>query len=80
MKLFGSTKKLVDNTKNGENVPSLDMAEVVLVQSRLVGNQYQQKCEALYIFTPDTSYAYLFNAELTNLVFSKVCNTDFDIS
>ena len=23
MKLFGSTKKLIDNTKNGESVPSL---------------------------------------------------------
>ena len=32
MRLFGSTKKLVDKTKNVENVPSLEGAEVVLVQ------------------------------------------------
>ena len=29
MKLFGSTEKLIDKTKNGENVPSLEVVEVV---------------------------------------------------
>ena len=29
MKLFGSTKKLIDKTKNGEIVRSLDVVEVV---------------------------------------------------
>ena len=38
MKLFGSTKKLTDKTKNGENVPSLEVYEVVLVQCNLVDN------------------------------------------
>ena len=32
MKLFGRTKKLIDKTKNGENVPSIEVVEVVLVQ------------------------------------------------
>ena len=36
MKLFGSTKKTIDKTKNGENVPSLEVVEVVLVQCNLV--------------------------------------------
>ena len=31
MKLFGSTKKLIYKTKNGEKVPSLEVVEVVLV-------------------------------------------------
>ena len=31
MKLFGSTKKLTNKTKNGENVPRLEVVEVVLV-------------------------------------------------
>ena len=55
VKLFGSTKKLIDKTKNEENVPSL---EVALVQCKLVDNQYQQKSEVLYTFTPNKSYAY----------------------
>ena len=41
-------------------------------------NQYQRKSEALYTFTPDKSCAYLLNAELSNLVFLKTYNTDFD--
>ena len=50
MKLFGSTKKLVYKTKNGEKV-----VEVVLVKCNLVDNQYQQKSEVLYTFTPKKS-------------------------
>ena len=30
MKLFGSTNKLIAKTKNGKNVPSLEVAEIVL--------------------------------------------------
>ena len=32
MKLFGSTKNLIDKAKNGEKVASLEVVEVVLVQ------------------------------------------------
>ena len=41
MNLFGSTnkKKKIDKTKNGENIPSLEVVEVVLVQCNLVDNQ-----------------------------------------
>ena len=53
MKLFVRSKKLIDNTKSGENVPSLEVVEVVLVQCNLVDNQYQQKSEVLYTFTPN---------------------------
>ena len=61
MKLFSSTKKLIDKTQNRENVPSLEVVEVVLVQCNLVDNQYQQKSEVLYTFTPNKFYAYLLN-------------------
>ena len=36
LKLFGSRKKIIDNTKNGENIWSLEVVEVVLVQCNLV--------------------------------------------
>ena len=35
MKLFGSTKKLIDKTKNGEKVPSVEVIEVILVKCNL---------------------------------------------
>ena len=41
----------IDKTKIGEDVPSLEVVEVVLVQCNLVDNQYQQKSEVLYNFT-----------------------------
>ena len=61
MKLFGSTKRLIDKTKNGGKVPSLEEVEVVLVQRNLVDNQYQQKSEVLYTFMLNKSSAYLLN-------------------
>ena len=42
MKLFGNTKQLIDKTKNGENVPSVEVVEVVSVQCNLVNNQHKQ--------------------------------------
>ena len=42
IKLFDSTKKLIEKTKNGEKVPSFEVAEVVLVQYNLVDNQYKK--------------------------------------
>ena len=74
-KLFGSTKKLIDKTKNGEKRPSLEVVVADLVQCNLEDNQYQQKSEVLYTFTPNKSYAYLLNVEPSNLVFSKTYNT-----
>ena len=56
----------------GENVPSLEVVEIVLVQRHLVDNQYQQNFEVLYIFNPNKSYAYLLNVEPSNLVFWKL--------
>ena len=78
MKLFGSTKILKNKTKNGENKPNPEVFEVVLVQWNLVDNQYQQKSEVLYAFTPSNSYAYLLNVEPSSLVFLKSYNTEFD--
>ena len=47
MKLFGSTKKLIDNTINGKNIASFWVVEVVLVKFNLADNQYYQKSDIL---------------------------------
>ena len=39
MELFRNTTKLKHNTENGENAPSPEVVEVVLVQFNLVDNQ-----------------------------------------
>ena len=76
MKLFGSTKKINRQNKAGENVPSVEVVKVVLVQCNLVDNQYQS--EVLYTSTPNKSYVYLLNVEPCNLVFLKTYSTQFD--
>ena len=78
MKLFGSTKKLIDKKENGEHVPILEVVEVGIVQCNLVDNQYQQKSEVLHTSTPNKCYAYLLNVEPSNLVFLKTYNAEFD--
>ena len=50
MEWFGSTQKWIGETKNGVDVPSLEVVELVLVQCNLADNQYQPKSEVLYTF------------------------------
>ena len=41
MKLLGSIKSKITEDKNGENVPHLEITEVVLVHCNIVHNDYQ---------------------------------------
>ena len=50
MKLFGSTGNKITKHKNGENVPQLEITEVVLVHCNIVSNDYQQDSGVLYTF------------------------------
>ena len=59
-------KHLMEKTKNGENVPSLEVVAVVLGQCNLVDTQCQQKSHVLNAFMPIKSYAYLLHAEPSN--------------
>ena len=59
MTLLGSTKKVVD--KNGENVPKLESAEVVLVQCNLVNNDYQHTSKVLFSFILNKKFDQLLN-------------------
>ena len=59
-------------------MPNLEIVEKVLVQYNLVDNQYQQRSEILYNFTPNKSFAYFLNGTPSNLVFLKTYNTEFD--
>ena len=42
MELLGSINQVVDQDKDGENVPKLASVQVVLVHCILVNNNYQQ--------------------------------------
>ena len=47
IKLLGSTKNKITKDTNGENVPDLEITEVVLLRCNIVNNDYQQ--DSLYI-------------------------------
>ena len=57
MKLFGSTKSKITKDKNGENVPYLEITEIVLIHCNIVNNDYRQDSTVLYTFVP----SHLFN-------------------
>ena len=42
MKLLRSTKRKITKNENSENVPYLEMTEVVLIHCNVVNNSYQK--------------------------------------
>ena len=52
IKLLGRTESKITKDKNGENVPHLEIVELVLIHCSLVDNNYQQNSQILYTFVP----------------------------
>ena len=77
MKLLGSTENKIAKDKNRENVPRLEVAELVLVHCNLVNNDYQQDSRILYAFVPNKTFGSLLEISPTNYVFLKTFNSEF---
>ena len=56
IKLLGSNKSKITKDKNGDNVPYLEITEVVLVYFNILDNDYQQDSRVLYAFIPNKSF------------------------
>ena len=67
MKLLGSTKRKINKDKNDENVPHLEIAEVILAHFNIVNNDYQQDTRVLYTFVPKKSLGQLLDISPKNL-------------
>ena len=78
MKLLGSTENKITKDKNGENVPHLEITEVVLVHCDIVNNDYQQDSRVLYTFVPNKPFGSLLELSPTNHVFLKTLNSKYD--
>ena len=78
MKLLGSTKNKITKDKNGENVPHLEITEVVLVHCNIVNNDYQQDSRVLYTFVPNKPFGSLLEISPTNHIFLKIFNSEYD--
>ena len=77
MKLLGSTTKNGDEDKDGEDIPKLESAEVVLVHCNLVNNSYQQASKELLTFVPNRQFGQLINILPYLLTILKTTNTEF---
>ena len=56
MKLLGSAENKITKDKNGENVPHLEIREVVLVHCDIVNNDFQQDSRVLDTFVPNKPF------------------------
>ena len=61
MKLLGSTKKDIDQDKDGEDAPKLESIKVVLVHCNSVNNNYQQASKVLFTFLPNKQFGQSIN-------------------
>ena len=59
MILFGSTENKITKDKNGENLPHLEITEVVLVHCNSANNDYQQDSRVLYTFVANKPFGSL---------------------
>ena len=77
MKLLGRTGNKISKDKNGENVPHLEITEVVLVHCNIVNNDYQYVSRVLYTFVPNKPYGSLLEISPANSIFLKTFNSEF---
>ena len=77
MKLLGSTKSRITKDENGENVPNLEITEVILIHCNIVSNDYQQDSRVLYIFVPNKSFGQLLDISPKILYFKKRLTQNF---
>ena len=77
MQLLGSSKKFIEKNKNGELVPRLETAEVVLVNCNLVSNNYKQASKVLFAFVPNKQFGQLITITPHSPTMLKTTNAEF---
>ena len=77
MKLLGSTKSKVTKNENGDNVPYLEITEVVLIHCNVLKFSYQQKLRVFFTFARNKSFGQLLNISPENFTFLKNFHLEF---
>ena len=79
MKLLGlgSTEDKIAKDRSGENMPHLEIKEVVLNHCKIVNNYYQQDSRFLYTFIPNKPFGSLLEISPANQIFLKTFNAEF---
>ena len=74
-----STENKITIDKNGENVPHLETADLVLLHCNTVNNDYQQDSRVLYTFFPNKPFGSLLEISPTNVIPLKTFNSEFQV-
>ena len=77
MNFFGSTKSKITKDETGENVPYLEITEVVPIHCNVVNNSYQKNSRVLYSFVPNKSFGQLLDISSKNFIFLKTFDSEF---
>ena len=74
MKLLKNTKSKMMKNKNGDNMPLLEINEVVLALCNIANNDYQRDLWVLHKFVPNKLLGQLLDK---NFIFLETFNSDF---
>ena len=77
MKLLESTESKITKGESGENVPHLEITEVILVHCNIANNDYQQDSRVLYTCFPNKPFDQLLEISATYFIFLKTFNSEF---
>ena len=77
MNLLGGTKSKITKDKNGENVPHLEIIQLVLVHCNFFNSDYQQDSRILHTFVPNKPFGILLEISPTTHIFLKTFNSEF---
>ena len=76
MKLLESSKNKITKDENCENVPQLEITEVVLIHCNIVNKDYQQDSRILYTLFPNKSFGQLLDISSKYFIFLKTFNSE----
>ena len=69
--------KMITKDKNGDNVPQVEIMEVVLVHWTIVNNDYQEYSSVLYAFIPSKLFGQLLDISPKSFMFLKSFDSEF---
>ena len=76
MKLTGSTRSKVTENENDENVPNLEITEIVLIHCDIIDNNYQRNSRVLYTFVPNKLFGQLLDISFEIFIFLKTFDSE----
>ena len=69
-------KSKISKNENGENVPDLEITEVVLIHCSVVNNKSQKNSRVLYTIVPNKSLGQLLDIPPENSIFLETFDSE----